>query len=798
LVARFVRVEEVGGSNPLSPTLFNSQSSADWLFFLPCFGQVASCNEHSLPLLKGGCLIAPRQVRQTLAEYNLKWTRFDLLALGVILLCALGLVWQLWAPGVQSRVDMLIGVYRIFELAAAWREGIWYPRLGPDLNFTYGAPMFQFYPPLVSYVGLAFYGLGLGWISAAKASLAISLPLAGAGMYFYARLLFADRCAAWLSAMLYVTAPYLLLDMYERGASAEMLALAVLPWLFWAMRRLLDTGDRATVCLSALLVAALMLAHNITMLFVLPALLGYLMLVALFQWRLGALGPVAVAVALGLGLCAFYWLPAVVEVQSTHAEEFMLGAGQIVTQGLLHWRDLFQDSWLATYVGPLRFRFALRPLIFGLLGVLALPFLGRRVRNELGVLALLWLVVMFLQTEFSLWFWQHLPLVRFIQFTWRLYGLASLAIVLLVGGLVLALRMSNAARWAVAGVLVVLAFWSSSQGLNEDLFEGWYDIDEAQIGLVDLFERGRDGFPLFSDYQPLAMTTSAMMMTLPQPADSQRFPPASPPPRIQVMGENFARIELAVDAPQPFTLRASRIYFPGWQIYADGRPLPTTPSGKLGLVTAEMPAGTYTASIQFDQTPLRRFSDLMSILALSALIGVGAGGSARRRWLQGAVAAVLLLALIFALQGPLKRLRTPTPLTANVQDTLHLLGYELDKTTWQPGELVTLRLYWFVEQAPLQDYKIFLHVTELDDSGKVTQLDTLPMFNFSSTTRWESGQLKVDQLRLPLEPEIKPGRYRLVLGLYPVDAVQNLTISDSANLLPGDRLALTEVEITNE
>ena len=204
----------------------------------------------------------------------LPWTRLDLVSLLLIVATALGLVWRLWTPGVQSKVDMLIGVYRIFELATAWREGIWYARLGPDLNFTYGAPLFQFYPPLVSYLGLLFYGLGFGLIHAAKATFVTSLVLAGGGMYLFARSVFADRPAAWLSGMMYMTMPYLLLDIYERGAAAEVLALALLPWLFWALRRLLYQGDRLAFFASTVLIAGVMLAHNITMLFVLPAALG--------------------------------------------------------------------------------------------------------------------------------------------------------------------------------------------------------------------------------------------------------------------------------------------------------------------------------------------------------------------------------------------------------------------------------------------------------------------------------------------------------------------------------------------
>jgi hypothetical protein len=364
---------------------------------------------------------------------------------------------------------------------------------------------------------------------------------------------------------------------------------------------------------------------------------------------------------------------------------------------------------------------------------------------------------------------------------------------------VMALRIPDGYRWAVAGALAGLALWSSVQRLDPAHFKMWYQIEEANINLIDLFERGKDGFPLFSDYQPVYMKTSGLMMTLPQPQESQRLPPIKRAPTLVVTGENFARIQLAVDAPEPFTLRAARAYFPGWQVYVDGQAVPTGASGDVGLVTSELPAGAYTATIQFDQTPVRRASDLVSVVALVIFgSGIVAGGPGRRRWLLAGAVGVLIIAGAVYLPGPANRMRTPSAAAINFQDILHLVGYQLDQTTWRPGEVLQLRLYWFAQQAPLEDYKIFLHLSELDDSGKVAQTDSLPMFNFSSTTRWESGELKVDQVRLPLDATIKPGRYRLVMGLYPVDTVQNLLIRSGENVLPGDRVAITEVEIANE
>ncbi|HMN28635.1 MAG TPA: hypothetical protein PKE45_10840, partial [Caldilineaceae bacterium] len=106
------------------------------------------------------------------------------------------------------------------------------------------------------------------------------------------------------------------------------------------------------------------------------------------------------------------------------------------------------------------------------------------------------------------------------------------------------LRPRASYRWALAGVMSLLAIWTTGQRLDPKLFKIWYPIDEAQINIVDLYQRGRDGFPLFGDYQPIAMTPPPMMLTMPQPPESSRLPPASPPPNLTVQAENFARIQL--------------------------------------------------------------------------------------------------------------------------------------------------------------------------------------------------------------------------------------------------------------
>lgn len=97
---------------------------------------------------------------QGLRRIGADWLYGGLIALGAAVA-----IWPFWQPGISSGNDMLVAIYRAFELGGSWKYGLWYPRLGMGLNFTYGGPLFHYYAPLVSYGILLFHLAGLGLVT---------------------------------------------------------------------------------------------------------------------------------------------------------------------------------------------------------------------------------------------------------------------------------------------------------------------------------------------------------------------------------------------------------------------------------------------------------------------------------------------------------------------------------------------------------------------------------------------------------------------------------------------------------
>jgi len=324
----------------------------------------------------------------------------------------------------------------------------------------------------------------------------------------------------------------------------------------------------------------------------------------------------------------------------------------------------------------------------------------------------------------------------------------------------------------------------------------WKPLTSAQIGKEQLYERGTRGFPLFRDYLPAWVQVDVPDLVKARPPDTAAAVPLGFTPDARVEAEQGNWITLRVNASEAFPLRLHRFFFPGWQATVDNEPVPTEPSGSLGLVTAEAPAGDHEIAFRVGETPLRSAAEMISLASLGLWL-IGAARSTQRRWARALLAAsvVALIGLVIWAQAMQRAPRRPIPYRANFGDEIHLIGYHLDRAEIEPGEDLTFRLYWLAQQAPAADYTVFVHLVTADDTGKVAQQDSRPALGYSPTTWWEPGEVVVDEHRLHLDEAVQPGSYRLVIGLYRPETGQNLPVRSATQALPGDRVVLADVQI---
>ncbi|MEL7434922.1 MAG: hypothetical protein AAFN11_13335, partial [Chloroflexota bacterium] len=68
--------------------------------------------------------------------------------------------------------DGNLHIYRSIVLDDAMRgDNTLYPRYASGLVYGYGAPLFNYFPPTSYYPTVLFHALGLGWVTAWKATM---------------------------------------------------------------------------------------------------------------------------------------------------------------------------------------------------------------------------------------------------------------------------------------------------------------------------------------------------------------------------------------------------------------------------------------------------------------------------------------------------------------------------------------------------------------------------------------------------------------------------------------------------
>ncbi len=717
-----------------------------------------------------------------------------------------------WGPilvALPCSDDAAFHLLRLTQLDALLRQGVWFSRWAPDMAQGYGYPLFNFYAPLSYYAAALVTHLGAGLNFGLRLTFALSIWGAGLSTYRLTRD-FASRPAALAAATAILYAPYLGYDVYFRGNLAESVAWALLPLSLWTLGRLARAGGWGWLAAAAGSYAAVLLTHNVFALIFTPLLVAF----GLLLWWLSGgerrrLGLMGWALALGLGLAAFFWLPALAERAYVHSDRLL------VPPIFVYWNNFITLGEIFAWPRPIHPDLInpSPPRALGMLPfLLLLPALAhlRRAHAHRALTVFCGaalLVAIFLMTAASEPVWANLPLLEFVQFPWRLLGPAAICLALLLALAVDAWAPGRAQLVAALAAVTLLAlgslFW----------FTPRYCPGLAQPTAADiqLFEQ-----------QTSTIGTTAKGEYVPRGVVEMPAQPAAAPftwpdgvTQSQVLPQAVGAAAL-IEAAAPVTVTANLFYYPGWQAVVDGEPVPAVAAPRTGLVTFPVPAGPHELRVVWRETPLRLAADLVSAASLSGVLllaflsrrrrarppeAAAAGGtveSLRPFWML----ALLLAAGIWLLprvSSPLRHAllqngeiqRDITPLNIQFNDGLRLLGYEQRQA--QPG-VWRYDLYWTVTQSPSRPYQTTLNL--VDDAGQLwsAKASELPRdFRQPYDTRaWLPGQVAIDSHLLTPLPGTPPRSYGVELHLFDKESLALLSPAGQ-NAAP---VPLAQVQVT--
>ncbi len=654
--------------------------------------------------------------------------------------------------GLPRSFDGGLHLLRIALLERHLQVGNLLPRWVPELLLGYGYPLFNFYAPAGYYLAIALYWGGLSHDDGFMAAFAVTILLAGVGMYVLARTLFgaAGRWAALVAAVAYLYAPYLLTNVYIRGALGEALAQALLPWIFWSARRLMLSAQptRYVAPLAASL-GLLAFTHNITLLFVPPVLSAYLVLHWPHRGRPDTGAWALLALGLAVGVSAFFWLPLLAERGTLAYTAYKIAKNVWLPRSMWEWSNFLDTGWTYTHT------FA-RPIKVGLVQLLlaVAGFVLARPRNREQVFfALLSLATAAFMGRWALPIWQAVDVLTVAQFGWRLLSILSLCLALGAGYLVLAWP-HRADRAVFAALLVGLLIYAQQPRLAWMGFFAPAGVDTSlavftQIELDEGALTGGEGNSSLQEFRPRWADDSLLLHDPGTP---------SSPLTVALHRAGPYGLEATVEAAAPTQLRVNDFYYPGRRILLDGAEVAPYPTTNLGLLTLDIPPGRHSLRVEWIGTRAQQIGVAVTMLTL--LIAGGVVLRLRQWGWLGAILVALMLAWL-GRGGPPSPVPLTAPRQAPVYAPLALLGYHVAQPD---AATLTVYPYWLVHTTPPVDFIAHWQLLDADGHAVVEHL-SLPIFNALPADRWPPNTVVDDAYRLMLPPGLPPGDYRLALGV---------------------------------
>lgn len=787
-------------------------------------------------------------------------------------LCSFALWPLLYRPGLPNGDDVLYHVFRAAEMDRTWSHGVLFPRWAETFYTGYGAPVFHYYASLTYYLTSILARLGLDAVNGLRALIALGTWMGAAGMYGFTRA-YAGKAGGIIAALCYAYSPYILYtEPYSRGAYPEMMAFALFPLVMWSFSRLLRRGGAWAFTLSAVGLGSLIITHNLMALVLTGLLAAWIVSCQLsvvssqflaFKpsppdplslkargnrkehfWK-GLFGLLAVGV--GVGLAAYFWLPVVSEGNAAHlnnltgfagvseldyrrffvplnhllAHSPRMDAGAL--NGLEHQLNLGVAQWTLAISGGL--------LVIGywfLVSRRQLPVAnGQSLGTQYSVLStilffgLAGAACVFLISPGAGRVWELISPLAFLQFPWRLLGPAAFCLAVLAGMNAvwigqLPVRMSGL---IYAGLVVgIIGLASPLMYVTEWKHE---TVDTSVAAYHDAELKGLQRATTFSnEYLPSAVVVEpgATPRLLADYADGYPVNKA----HLETLPEGVT-VELLehgpqhdvwrVNAPSDFTLEVLTYDFAGWAAEVDGQHVPITASNPHGLITLPVPAGEHTVRVFMGSTPARDLGNGISAVAVLSVIGYWFLVFRRqlpvasyepsalnteveikqelpvRYFVLGGVVMLGFLGVYLREGGawvnsPPGEARLAQHQTAyQLGENIRLIGYDLNGETFRPGDRVEVRVYWYTTGAISYGYSSFVHIST--GGPPAGQADKLNPAGLPTKT-WESGGFIRDDYVIELPHEMAAGTYSVYVGLYTCDT---RPLGECGN---GERLMVTD------
>ncbi|MEK7573059.1 MAG: hypothetical protein AAB531_01400 [Patescibacteria group bacterium] len=442
-------------------------------------------------------------------------------------------------------------------------------RFLPRLSNGYGYPVADFLYPLFMYIGFPIHIIGFSFADTIKVILGLSMLSSSIFTFLWLKKTF-NNLTSFVGSICYVYFPYHLFDLYKRGSVGEILALAIVPFILLGIKT-------KNLIIQALGYGLLIVAHNTLAVIFIPIILGYSYLSSenkKFNFKL------FYPLFLGLGLSAFFSIPAVYDRQYT----------------------LFSTTQVSDYS-----KYFITWDNFNLLGIVFLIFLllGFYLIFKKNKFASYFLTVsilaFFITTPLSDFMWKTSFLQSYVQFPFRFASVLILTSSYIIAAFLNNLKIKESLIFAF--IILAALFFSSKDFIFPQSYQ--YHPDT-------FYSTNRDTTTVKNEYMPKWFNYM-----------NQDYKN-----KVEVLKGNAAinnlvikgdKISFNLDSKENSLIQINTAYFPGWEVKVDSKKTDVIYKDN-GLIKFMAEKGSYLVKAGFYETPVRIFSDIVSFISIIFII----------------------------------------------------------------------------------------------------------------------------------------------------------------------------------
>lgn len=496
------------------------------------------------------------------------------------------------------------------------------PRIAPDFSFKLGFPVFNYYAPTSYWITSFFHLVGFDVLTSLKISFILAIIISFISFYLLSSLFFNFNQSIFAS-LLYVSSPWIAVEIFVRGNLAEIWFIALLPLSFWALYKNSISKSSKFYVLTIIILGAILTTHNVLSLVSLPIFIIFILINKNKIKNFSAL-------FLSLLLNAYFFIPAILEINQTQAT-LISKHTNYASHLLCLWQLWSAPFWGYGGSGPdcindgMSFMLGKPQIIFSLIGLVFITYLiikkNKNYKNFI-FFTLLTIIFVYLTTflsyPISKFFNNYLG---FFQFPWRFLAFVLIGLNFISSSIYFPKKIKSFEKILIILGLIIVIYNSkfftkdkiSNNKLNYDLLNPSFISNMVAYKVAEYLPKTVD-YKTWLKYEPKKQEKYLIDKTLNDNSfvhyiDSQES--------AKIIENKEFYKKAIIEKNKQIIINIS--YMPYWKIIINDKEYIPKKFDKLGRPIIDIKNNSQLI-IKYEQTPIEKLSNIISLFTFLYLL----------------------------------------------------------------------------------------------------------------------------------------------------------------------------------